>query len=142
MIVSPTHVPDSLAFTPVPVRSRVDGWTAERQRVFISALRALRCVDAAARAAGLSRESAYRLRRKSGAGSFVAAWDAALSAVPRGTTSASLQWHRALYGTYRPAKGRGVALGQEGQLDNRVLVSMLGRFERLTRGVKDGESSR
>jgi hypothetical protein len=142
MAESPLHMPDHPDFTPVPVRSRVDGWTAERQRVFISALRARRCVDAAARTAGLSRESAYRLRRKPGAESFAAAWDAALAAVPRGTTSASLVWHRALYRTARPVIRKGETVGHLIQPDNRALLSLLGRVDRLTRGIEGGESSR
>jgi hypothetical protein len=58
------------------------------------ALKATHCVDRSARTVGMSRESAYRLRRRKGAESFAAAWDAILAACPRGTTSLALQWHR------------------------------------------------
>jgi hypothetical protein len=88
---SPPAVP---AFTPVPVRARHDGWTEERQRTFIRVLAETRCVGAAALAAGISRESAYRLRRRKGAESFAEAWDSILAARPRGTTSLALIWHR------------------------------------------------
>ncbi len=68
------------SFTPVPLtRSRRDGWTPERQRNFIATLAHTGCVAAAARAAGLSVTSAYNLRRRIGAESFAAAWDAALA---------------------------------------------------------------
>jgi len=48
-------------------KARSDGWTAERQLRFLDALAETRSVSAAAAAAGMSRESAYRLRsRKQG----------------------------------------------------------------------------
>jgi len=66
-------------FLPVPVRSRRDGWTPERQARFIGLLAQGGCVRSATQALGLSRESAYRLRRHPGAGSFRAAWDTAIT---------------------------------------------------------------
>ena len=46
-------------FTPVALeRVRHDGWTPERQRLFLVALAALGTVDAAAQAVGMSRISA------------------------------------------------------------------------------------
>lgn len=66
-------------FTPVPLRTRRDGWTAERQMLFIMALRRTRSIGLAAAVAEMSRESAYRLRARPGAESFAAAWDAALA---------------------------------------------------------------
>ena len=66
------------AFHPVPVAARHDGWTHARQAEFIGHLAETGSVLAAARAVSMSRESAYRLRRRSGAGGFAAAWDAAL----------------------------------------------------------------
>lgn len=74
---SMTDSPDPFVFELVPVRVRRDGWTAERQRVFIAVLRRTRSTTRAARAAGMSREGAYALRYKPGAASFAAAWDAA-----------------------------------------------------------------
>jgi hypothetical protein len=82
------------AFEPAPGRARKDGWTAERQRTFIATLARTGCVGRAAAAAGMSRESAYRLRRRRGAESFAAAWDSILAARPRGTSSPALVWHR------------------------------------------------
>ena len=67
-----------LTFTPVPVRARHDGWTAERQRGFIRRLALCGCVATAARAVGKTKESVYRLRDRPGAESFVAAWETAL----------------------------------------------------------------
>ena len=71
-------LPDGLLdFAPVPRRYRHNGWTPERQLAFILRLALLGGVSAAAKAVGMSRESAYRLREHPGAESFAAAWDKA-----------------------------------------------------------------
>ncbi len=61
-------------------RCRSDGWTTERQLRFLDVLARTRSVSAAARAAGMSRESAYRLRARDPHGLFAAAWDRAVGA--------------------------------------------------------------
>ena len=66
------------AFHPVPVSPRKDGWTPMRQAEFIGYLAQYRCVEQAARAVSMGKESAYRLRRRPGAAGFAAAWDAAM----------------------------------------------------------------
>src|SRR6188472_1775779 len=63
-------------FLPVPLRARADGWTADRQARFIGLLAETGSVAEAARRVGMGRESAWRLRRNAGAGSFAHAWDA------------------------------------------------------------------
>ena len=71
---------DLLAFTPVPLlRKRANGWSAERQRRFIAALSVMGSVGPAARAVGMGRASAYRLRERAGAEGFAEAWDIALA---------------------------------------------------------------
>lgn len=93
-----TDSPNTLAFTPVTLRARRDGWTAERQRIFMTVLRESRSVTGAARAAGMSREGAYALRRQPGAAEFAAAWDAALAGVAP-TPDARTRANTLLYGT-------------------------------------------
>lgn len=66
------------AFHPVPVGARKDGWTPSRQATLIGMLAETRSVEAACRAIGMGKESAYRLRKRPGAAGFAAAWDAAL----------------------------------------------------------------
>ncbi|MBB5706365.1 hypothetical protein [Sphingopyxis panaciterrulae] len=69
-----------LAFIPAPrQRRRADGWTPETQACFIRALEAMGSVGPAAKAVGMGRASAYRLRERPGAESFAAAWDRAIS---------------------------------------------------------------
>ena len=57
---------------------RRDGWTPERQLRFLDMLARTRSVTKAARAVGMSRESAHRLRNRDSGGLFRAAWDRAL----------------------------------------------------------------
>ena len=53
-------------------------WTTLKAQVFLGALAELGRVDQAARAVGMSRQSAYRLRERLGAdGLFARAWDQA-----------------------------------------------------------------
>ena len=82
------HNPDLtgtiLDFTPVPLeRVRAKGWSPLAQRRFIHALSVMGSVGQAARAVGMGRVSAYRLRERAlalggGAESFAAAWDQAI----------------------------------------------------------------
>lgn len=60
-------------------RLRRDGWTPARQLRFLDVLARTRSVTRAAAAAGMSRESAYRLRKRDPGGLFAAAWDGVLS---------------------------------------------------------------
>lgn len=64
------------AFVPVPLRTRTDGWTPWRQAAFLGLLAETGSVRTAAQRVGMARETAYRLRRRLGAESFAAAWDA------------------------------------------------------------------
>lgn len=70
-------------FHPVLLRARTDGWTVERQCAFLGHLYLSGCIATAARAVGMSRMSAYRLRRRKCAQGFAHAWDVVLT--PPGT---------------------------------------------------------
>ena len=63
--------------TDSPRRRRVrrDGWTPERQLLFLQALAKTRCVSKAAAHVRMSRESAYRLRSRLAGQLFALAWD-------------------------------------------------------------------
>jgi hypothetical protein len=50
-------------------------WTGERQLIFLDTLAQARSITRAAASAGMSRESAYRLRRRPAGALFAAAWD-------------------------------------------------------------------
>lgn len=55
--------PAEYRWVPVRRKPRLDGWTDEKQRRFIETLADTGLVNVAARAVGMTRESAYRLRR-------------------------------------------------------------------------------
>lgn len=73
----PDYNPDEYRWVPVRRRPRLDGWTEEKQRRFIEVLADTGLVGHAAKAVGMTRESAYRLRRAPHAGAFARAWDIA-----------------------------------------------------------------
>jgi catechol 2,3-dioxygenase-like lactoylglutathione lyase family enzyme len=76
-------LPSELAFEPVPVRHRRDGWTPERQRLYVAALARWGSGRRAAAAVGLSEQTAARLRLRPGAGSFRRACEAAYTLAKR-----------------------------------------------------------
>ncbi|WP_157083050.1 hypothetical protein [Novosphingobium lentum] len=125
------------AFVPVPVRGRRDGWTPERQGAFLVALARTRSVRAAAQCVGMTRETAYRLRRHADAASFAGAWDIVLGrAAPgrRKVTPDELAT-RALVGLVRPVvhAGRFVALVKKA--DNSALLRLFAQLDRACRGT-------
>jgi hypothetical protein len=112
---------DLLDFTPVPLRARGDGWTAQRQRAFILGLRLTRSVSAAAALLGMSRETAYRLRARRGAGSFTAAWDTALALPPLGAEERGT----VVDGRLVPVIRRHRVVGWRRKHDDRALACLL-----------------
>lgn len=104
-------LPTPPAFTPVPSRtSRRDGWTPARQRDFLVQLCRIGLVGAAARVVGMSRKSAYALRRRSGAESFAAAWDEAVEWGLDAACAGAIE--RALEGVATPVFSRGLQIGE------------------------------
>lgn len=119
------------AFAPVPVRPRKDGWTPARQAAFLGALAETGSVEAAARCVGLSRESAYRLRAKPGAGSFAAAWDK-VTGRPSQKRKVTPEERavRARYGLLKVRIWRGRHVATELRPDNSALLSFLAQIDR------------
>ena len=73
------HTPNTAdSYIPVPLAPRRNGWTAERQRVFLAALAETGSVALASARAGMAKRSAYRLRARPDAAAFADRWDAAL----------------------------------------------------------------
>ena len=115
---------DLLAFTPVPLdRCRFNGWTAAQQERFILALHVMGSVGQAAKAVGMSRQSAYNLRERAGAESFAASWDAAIE-MGR-ARQFDLAMERAVGGVTTITVRRGGAVTVNGGPDMRILQSAL-----------------
>jgi hypothetical protein len=119
---------EELAFAPVPVRARRDGWTAERQKWFILRLALGGCVSVAARGVGMARKSAYRLRERPGAESFAAAWDRAQGWGQDRTVDVGLE--RSLCGERVPIVRNGRVVGQVHRHDNRLAMAVLNALDR------------
>jgi hypothetical protein len=119
---------EELAFTPVPVRARHDGWTAERQKWFVLRLALGGCVSVAARGVGMTRKSAYRLRDRPGARSFAAAWDRAQGWGRDRTVDVGLE--RSLYGERMPIVRNGRVVGEIHRHDNRLAMAVLNALDR------------
>lgn len=118
---------DLLDFTPVPGPAsgviRHDGWTPARQRDFIAALARIGVVSAAAKSVGMSRKSAYALRKRADAESFSAAWAAALD---QGQTAAlSTAIDRALTGVATPIFYRGRQIGERRAYNDGLIIAAL-----------------
>lgn len=114
------HKPD---FTPAPRRLRHDGWTPERQRAFIEALAATGCVAEAARAVGVSENSAYRLRRDPRADGFRLAWTLALDCGLQRLADRATS--RAMHGVPRPIFHNGEQVGEWRHFDERLTMFLL-----------------
>jgi len=71
--------PPVIAFTPVPLRPRADGWSPDMQLRFILALSQGLTPGQAARSVGKNRQNAYALRKRTGAESFANAWDSVVA---------------------------------------------------------------
>jgi hypothetical protein len=125
---------DLLAFTAVPLdRKRSNGWTAAQQERFILALHVMGSVGQAAKAVGMSRQSAYTLRERPGAESFAKSWDAAIEMGRQ--RQFDLAMERAINGVTTVRVLRGGSVTVNGGPDMRILRSALqSESERLGGG--------
>ena len=102
---------------------RHDGWTRERQAAFLRELAATHCVSTAARAVGMSRQSAYALRARLKGEPFDRAWQAAL--LNRFDELAEAAMDRALKGVEVPHYYKGELVGVSRRYDERLTVALL-----------------
>jgi hypothetical protein len=120
-----------LRFAPAPHKApRRNSITAERQRAFVAHLAATGIVAEAARHIGASLEALYKLRQKSGAEGFAAAWDAAVDRGVMRIEHGALA--RAIEGAERPIVSSGKLLGWY-RVHNEALVMFLLRQRRPER---------
>lgn len=111
-------------FTPVPRKCpRHDGWTPERQRGFIEGLADCGSVTAAARAVGMTPDSAYVLRRHPEAGEFRQAWDAALGCGVQRLEDVAME--RAFHGIEVPVYHFGQVVGTRRVYNDALLMFLL-----------------
>lgn len=107
---------------------RHDGWTAERQKLFLDRLADSGSVEHAADAAGMSASSAYRLRRRPDAAAFRAAWEQALLEIAEQVEQVALS--RLFNGERRQEQRGGLFIEHSRECSDRLLIYMLERTAR------------
>ena len=120
----------------IPRRQRHDGWTPERQAIFLEALAACGVVADACRQVSLSTQSAYAYRNRRAGRAFATAWDAVLVHRARGRLSDELL-SRAMNGVSEPVYHRGEIAGERIRFDNRLSMAVLTRLDRLAEQAGD-----
>ena len=118
----------AMPFDGVPLdesRNRLAGWSADRQRVFLSYLAETGSVHLASDAARLTARSAYRLRTRSPA--FAAAWDTALQ-LAVGRLSA-IVFDRAINGRVEQIYRDGMLIGERRVPNDKLLTWLLARLD-------------
>ena len=138
----PDYDPAEYRWVPVRRKPRLDGWTEEKQRRFIETLADTGLVTAAAKAVGMSRESAHRLRRAPHGAPFARAWDAARHHA--GGLIEDIAFERAIQGVeHEVYNDCGEVVGARLVHDNRLLKYLLSHLkpERYGRGAGGGPSA-
>lgn len=113
----------------VPADERHDGWTRERQGAFLRMLASTHCVSQAAKAVGMSRQGAYRLRSRLRGEPFDIAWQAAFRRQFDALAEAALD--RALNGVEVPHFHKGELIHTSRRFDERLTVALLALRDRL-----------
>ena len=121
---APDYDPAEYRWVPVRRRPRHDGWTEEKQRRFIEVLADTGLVGLAAKEAGMTRASAYRLRRAAHAGAFARAWDRARELA--GAMIEDIAFERAIEGVeVESYDGNGELAGTRTVYNDRLLTFLL-----------------
>ncbi len=107
----------------VALRRRHDGWTAERQRLFLNTLANSGSIATAADAADITPRSAYRLRNHPKGEAFARAWDAAL--MRAGSRLMTVAFERATSGTPRQIWREGRIVAEQAIPSDRMLMFLL-----------------
>ena len=108
-----------------------DGWSLEKQTAFLRVLATTHNVSAAARAVGMSRQSAYKLRARLKGQPFDMAWDAAFQSAFDRLAEAAME--RALNGVEVPHFHKGEQVGTSRRYDERLTIALLAMRERFLR---------
>jgi hypothetical protein len=126
MDLTPFTTAQATVQAPQPA-TRHDGWTPERRARFLDRLSDCGNVRTACARVGMSREAAYRLRRRDEL--FARGWDAALMlARPNG---ADVLADKATEGIEEEVWYRGEMVGTRRRFDARLLLAHVARLDRL-----------
>jgi hypothetical protein len=116
--------PADYRWVPVRRRARLDGWTEEKMRRFIEMLADTGQVNLAVKSVGMSRESAYRLKRSPHGAAFARAWDAARHHA--GSFLEDVAFERAIEGVEHPVYNEyGEVIATKRVVSDRLLMFLL-----------------
>ena len=118
---------DMTPFTTTPSSTRQDGWSPERKLRFLDRLAMTGNVRAACASVGMSRETAYALRRRDAL--FGRGWAAAL--VLAREAAAELLADAATEGIEEEVLYRGELKGTRRRFDGRLLLAHMARLDKL-----------
>ncbi len=110
----------------VPIRARYDGWSPEKQRIFLEVLATTGRVDLSVKSACMSRESAYKLRRHPLGAGFALAWQAALSLARQQLFDQA--YELAMTGSVEQIIKDGVVVAERRKRDPRALFDVVDRI--------------
>lgn len=108
---------------PIPEPAPEPRWTKAKQTAFLQHLAACHCVASAARAVGMSRQSAYRLRARMKGQPFDHAWAAAFDCAFNALEDAAMQ--RAIHGVEVPYLHKGEVVHFARRFDERLTLGLL-----------------
>jgi hypothetical protein len=126
------------AHTPITPAIRHDGWTQARTAQFLDHLANHGSVSAACARVRLSREAAYRRRRRDDA--FARAWNAALPLARE--LSAEVLASRAIDGVEEDIWYRGELVGTRRKYDSRLLLAHMARLDKAAEEGGASEDAR
>lgn len=115
-----------IPFTPLPSRTRHDGWNGERMATFLESLADTGLVTEASRAAGMSRNAAYALRNRDPV--FAAAMRAALAQARPVVADGILE--RSITGTVEHYYRDGVLVGERRHYESWLALAVLKRLDK------------
>ncbi|MBB4631866.1 hypothetical protein [Sphingosinicella soli] len=122
------------ALPPRAAPQRHDGWTPDRQRLFLEKLAECGTVQDACRAVGMSPASAYALRQRKSGALFALGWAAALRHARERLADELLS--RAMHGCTETVE-RGDEVITRHRFDNRLSMAMLTRLDREAEKLDD-----
>lgn len=111
----------------VDTRNCYQGWSADKQRLFLRQLAATGSVTRAAEAVGMTARAAYYLRNRPAAGAFREGWSLALRAAS--DTLVAIAYDRAVHGARQKYWQDGKLVGERLVPSDRMLLWLLARTD-------------
>lgn len=136
-VITETFNPDDGEIPVLTASRRADGWSAERQRVFLETIAEGQGVECACLRVGLSTASAYAFRRTARGAAFALGWRAA-TLIARHSIAETLLV-RALEGQVDTVVRADGSTMTRHRHDNRLAMSLLRRLDRQVEEAPDTE---